>query len=324
MRHSLPIIKTSVAPVFIDGDNADWLRNAPDDDLEGRDEREVEARGYAATEKMLDLIESHAAKMLRDAFRESRDALLELVLRDYAPESTSSNWINSISIKKWSGVQLALGELLRGSFMLGARNTSVWIRGQAGEMKPHRARRPGSRGFLVPKEGLKYFENKKLVISGALKEEHTQAAKVILLDAMKRGEGVNRTAERLRALFEPLVGEDSPLVQPARLRTIVRTNATDAYNQGVLYEYRSEELMPLVKAVRYTSVLDSRTTEICNLMHGTLFRKDDPRLDELTPPNHFNCRSILEPVTVDEKVGGGSYLTNAKHREAMDLKGDFR
>lgn len=53
-------------------------------------------------------------------------------------------------------------------------------------------------------------------------------------------------------------------------------------------------------AFRYSAVLDSRTTDYCRELDGRIFQSTDPDFYMLTPPNHFNCRSVWTPITQEE------------------------
>jgi hypothetical protein len=44
---------------------------------------------------------------------------------------------------------------------------------------------------------------------------------------------------------------------------------------------------------RYTAVLDNRTTDYCRSLDGKVFRKDDPSVYSVWPPNHYRCRSTM-------------------------------
>jgi NAD+--asparagine ADP-ribosyltransferase len=54
--------------------------------------------------------------------------------------------------------------------------------------------------------------------------------------------------------------------------------------------------------------MDDRTSPICEGLHGKVFKSGT----EPVPPMHFNCRSLLVPITrfeqweADEKVGSKS------------------
>lgn len=87
---------------------------------------------------------------------------------------------------------------------------------------------------------------------------------------------------------------------PARLENIVRTNTSGALNMGRSNVFNREEFKGFIEAFQYSAILDDRTTDICETLDGRI-RKD---WGSLQPPNHFQCRSILVPVTIlDEWTG---------------------
>ena len=56
----------------------------------------------------------------------------------------------------------------------------------------------------------------------------------------------------------------------------------------------------IVQAYQYSAVLDDRTTEFCAAHDGRIFKENDPYIDLIWPPNHFNCRSLFIPVVEGE------------------------
>lgn len=72
-----------------------------------------------------------------------------------------------------------------------------------------------------------------------------------------------------------------------------RTKMTEVMNRG-----RNEffESSGIVQGYEYSAILDDRTTEICQGLHGKKFRAGN----EPIPPMHFNCRSLLVPITIFE------------------------
>jgi SPP1 gp7 family putative phage head morphogenesis protein len=81
-----------------------------------------------------------------------------------------------------------------------------------------------------------------------------------------------------------------------------RTKFTEVMNKGRLEYFKSTGV---IAAYQYSAVLDGQTSEICSGLHGKVFRAGT----EPVPPNHWNCRSLLVPITsfeewkADEKVG---------------------
>lgn len=90
----------------------------------------------------------------------------------------------------------------------------------------------------------------------------------------------------------------------AALNTIVRTGIFDALNEARFNFFTDPELDGFVVALEYSAILDSRTTPICRHLDGRIWPSDSPRWEGFRPPNHFNCRSLLIPVTIDDEVAG--------------------
>jgi SPP1 gp7 family putative phage head morphogenesis protein len=83
----------------------------------------------------------------------------------------------------------------------------------------------------------------------------------------------------------------------AYLDTLSRTNLFEAMNEARFAEFTDPELGDFVQALEYSAILDERTTEICEALNGKVFAADSPEWDAIRPPNHFNCRSVLVPIT---------------------------
>lgn len=90
--------------------------------------------------------------------------------------------------------------------------------------------------------------------------------------------------------------DDVPNV-PAYINTLVRTNSFEALNEARFAEFTDPELEGWVEALEYSAVMDERTTEFCQYMDERVYRADNEVWNAYRPPNHFNCRSLLIPVT---------------------------
>lgn len=91
---------------------------------------------------------------------------------------------------------------------------------------------------------------------------------------------------------------------PAYLNTLVRTNTFEALNEARYAEFTDPALDGFVEALEYSAILDDRTTEICQELDGKVFAADSPEWETYRPPNHYNCRSVLIPVTVVDNWNG--------------------
>src|SRR5258708_38619384 len=147
---------------------------------------------------------------------------------------------------------------------------------------------------------------------------------------MKSGTPVGEVVRQLEGASEPYLGGPGHLADaasPSRLETLARTNITDAYNQGRLSMAKDPDVVDLLAGMRYSTVLDDRTTEICQFLNDKVFEMDDPALEQLAPPNHFNCRSVLVPVTkgeaADANIDSGDFMTAGDVRQGLELRGSL-
>jgi SPP1 gp7 family putative phage head morphogenesis protein len=88
------------------------------------------------------------------------------------------------------------------------------------------------------------------------------------------------------------------------LNTLVRTNVFESLNEARFQEFTDPALEGFVQAFEYAAVMDSSTTDICQELNGKVFAADSGEWEEYRPPNHFNCRSVLVPITVIDNWDG--------------------
>jgi SPP1 gp7 family putative phage head morphogenesis protein len=101
------------------------------------------------------------------------------------------------------------------------------------------------------------------------------------------------TADVQQALTEAF-GTDNV---PAYLNTLIRTNIFDAMNQARLASFRDPDVADFIEAIEYSAILDDHTTQLCESLDGSIWTEDNPIWETYTPPNHYNCRSVVIPVT---------------------------
>ncbi len=130
-----------------------------------------------------------------------------------------------------------------------------------------------------------------------------EKARVQILNGIREGWSIDEVIRELEDSLPTILGPRDPETgdlnksSRARLETIARTNITDAFNQATLAVYNDPDLGDFVEAYQYSAITDSRTTEFCSTYNGRIFPKDDPIWAQITPPNHFNCRSTTVAVT---------------------------
>ena len=93
-----------------------------------------------------------------------------------------------------------------------------------------------------------------------------------------------------------------------------RTKTTEVMNKARTEAFKESGI---VDAVQYSAILDGRTTDICIGLHGKIFKLGT----HPTPPMHFNCRSVLLPVTMfEDKTIDETILVNAKSNAPLKTK----
>jgi len=100
--------------------------------------------------------------------------------------------------------------------------------------------------------------------------------------------------------FDSFISRFREVVRPDlstnQIRLIYDQNMITAYNASQWAALQAPEVRDEVVALRYWAILDERTTETCAALHGSIHPVDSPFWDRNYPPNHFNCRSDVEPI----------------------------
>lgn len=145
----------------------------------------------------------------------------------------------------------------------------------------------------------KFLSAKSLQIKDILNNDILKAVQNILVNGIKYdkslGDVMNEldTDTKLREVLPEVDAGGRVINVAARIENIVRTNTAEAVNQARMSLFGSPNLKGFIQAYEYSAILDSRTTEICATLNGKIKRV----WNEYLPPNHYQCRSILVPVT---------------------------
>ena len=265
---------------------------------------------FAAIERTLDSIQEDAEVELVPLFEKLRDRVIADV---------SKNFDNDIAFAEQFGIgEIPQIEIGIGRFMREAQQSGVAsIRD---EMPKQFADFPN----LIAKDAVNFLALKRFFVTGVTQKRIEEEARGILVRSIESGALAAATTAELRELFTPYVGDPARVVSgkvvtPHRLQTIIRTNTTDAFNRGRIVQ--AKRAGDLLTGFEYSAIVDSRVTEVCRFLDGRVFRRDDPALDQLKPPRHFNCRSLLVPITIDVPVETKDIITKAQVGRGQELSG---
>lgn len=96
--------------------------------------------------------------------------------------------------------------------------------------------------------------------------------------------------------------EDMP--DPTQLNTNLRTAVMSSYH-AAQYQ-RLQEVKDVYPAYRYKTQADGRVRDEHAVLHNKVFMANDPIWDTIWPPNGWNCRCYIEPISYDELPGVNS------------------
>lgn len=122
----------------------------------------------------------------------------------------------------------------------------------------------------------------------------TKRARSEIIAAIKDGKPISSVIDA--------VTSDGMKASFTSVERYARTKFTEVMNKGRLEYFKSTGV---IGAYQYSAILDGQTSDICAGLHGKVFKAGT----EPVPPMHFNCRSVLVPITTfeefepDEKVG---------------------
>ena len=160
--------------------------------------------------------------------------------------------------------------------------------------------------WLIAKEALSYEAYTALSdaakvaafsIARVEKERVVQAVQDELGRVMAGGGTVADFQEGVKALFET---HGIAPTSDWHLETVYRTNASSAYGAAHWRELHEPGVAEMFPYYRYLTVGDARVREEHAMMHGLVFRADDPIWQTWWPPNGYNCRCWVEELTAEE------------------------
>lgn len=274
---------------------------------------------FAQIGRDLDGLEARAQKDLRAVIVEWREAIVRKVTKAYAGDGLSK-LAQELRLPRRGDFTDAMREALRRAWEKGSKDARAEVKAARRQAREH----AGDDSTFTPREALRWLGEKAFWITSITGDKLLNEARGVILQSVKTGRPLGETILGLAAVFAPYIGDENVIgddkqTEPYRLETIVRTNTTDAYNHGRLTEFVRPEMQPFLVGLRYSAVLDERTTEVCRFLNGRVFRPGSNAIEQLLPPNHFNCRSIVVPVVVGEQVPVEDFITEAEIGEAKGM-----
>lgn len=279
---------------------------------------------FADIDRNLNAIEEASQGEIVEGVAASRDALISVARKQWDKKGgPDADFINKMTLRRWGAVTSSIEEMSRVSYALGRED----FRDELTRAVPNKKfQADATKAKFIPRAAIEFLKARAKSSSLILRDRLHREASNALAKSMENGETTQQMIGRLQGVFDPYVGKpdvlrDGAELKPWQIENIVRTNTTAAYNHGRIIESRRPDTERFLVGMRYSATLDSRTTEVCSFLDGKVFRPEDGSLDDLTPPNHYQCRSILVPVPVGVQFDESDFVTNAQAGRGKDLAG---
>ena len=295
------------------------------EDIKEHVEQSNTTTDYTQIKRDLDSMEAKFKDDLRDVLIESRDALLATVKRN------KGELPRDFKLPHTKDIQGVIGTALQRAMDRGGADASKEIGKAKKEVKQHSIREYAKVPTFTPKAALKWLREKIFWVADVLITGLEEDIRSVIINGLKTGKPTSEIITDIAQKYIPYLGDptavkDGELPTAARLETVVRTNTTEAYNQGRIATFVRPDMMPFLDGIRYSAILDTRTTPVCRYLHERIFKPEDIQATGLVPPNHFQCRSLVVPVVVGEishapdfKVDPKVYITDEEILHAQAL-----
>lgn len=141
---------------------------------------------------------------------------------------------------------------------------------------------------LLPEEFLELLKVESFKNVGDYSFQITKKAKNIIFQGIKDG---TPQSEIMKTLRESLSNESEVWAN-----TVIRTKTNEIFNEARKSFYEQDPIAKqIVVGYEWSAILDDRTSTICQDLDGDQFTIETSQ--RIKPPAHFNCRSVLVPIT---------------------------
>lgn len=127
-------------------------------------------------------------------------------------------------------------------------------------------------------------------VAGSLQADQVQRVFDSLEKAIEQGEPFEEWRKRVR----------KELASDAHAETVFRNATQGAYNAGRWAQMTEPSVSKFRPFWMYDAIRDSRTTELCQGLNGTILPHDHPWWDTHIPPLHHRCRSSIRNLRRSE------------------------
>jgi len=150
---------------------------------------------------------------------------------------------------------------------------------------------------LTPVNILAFLKNQSFVVAHISQEKVLSRMREFLENSIESGMTYEEFARNTYTMFE---ATGTLPIKPFHLQTVYVQNSQNVYQAGKLAELREPEMQEMFPVWEYVTIGDGHVRPNHAAMHGFRAPSNDPVWNTWYPPNGYNCRCDVEPVSEAE------------------------
>jgi len=155
------------------------------------------------------------------------------------------------------------------------------------------------------KELLRNFTVEAFTVAGVNSYELEEKLKALAIELMKQNKLGDKELWQSEAynIILQYIPETEEVPPPSYLQTNLQTAVNSAYH-GSRYQ-RLKDLQDVYTHWQYKTRADAAVRDEHRVLHDRIWRSNDPIWQEIYPPNGWNCRCYINPMTLEEVSSSG-------------------
>jgi SPP1 gp7 family putative phage head morphogenesis protein len=252
---------------------------------------------FKQIENEMNAIENKYKDKLADLFKLSINGLVDEIKRKQIIEKKKFSALKDLTLKHQTRIEQTLRQM----------TTEAFISGKGSVTRTYIINDPL---VLNDNQVAEWINAYAYDTSAAETQRILSTVKPIVTEGIRSGAGVK---DIVKMIDDALKGYDTTYGKH-QIETIVRTVTSSGYNEGRLQQFGS--IKDQIQAYEFSAVLDGRTSPLCESLNGKILKPNEVNL--YNAPLHFNCRSLLIPIFIDEEFDGNFNIPAVKR-----TKGNF-
>jgi len=237
---------------------------------------------FKEIESDFDRIQAKYVPLLGADFKLAVNALVDEIKRKKIIEKKRFDLIPKLELKHGAKIERTVFNLLKESFQNGTGSAvKEFI--------------VDSTSNLNDDDIAEWMDNWALNIKDIESETILSSVKANLSEGIRTGQGVKEITTNIDNTLKKYDVAFSGKGGGMRVETIVRTNLNTAYSQARQQQF--EKSADLIQGYQISAILDGRTSDICISLDQVTFRT----IGQYQTPFHFNCRTLIMPVLLEEE-----------------------